>query len=168
MTTKELREKRVRLAEEANQILKKAHEDKRELLKPDEEEAWQKLHNEIDQLKRHIDMQERQDALNKALDEPETRQTEPSLIGGGDRTSGPALRRLQRGQEESQQAIRLWLLGAPTSGYQYTTEDRSLLERCGIAPASKTLDLNFSTMPMRSPPGMRPDASSLAAAKSCV
>src|SRR5262245_22701054 len=77
MTVKELREKRANLAELANAILKKAHDDKREVLTSEEEQEWQRIHDEIDALKRHIDMQEKQEAVTKQLGEPVERKVEP-------------------------------------------------------------------------------------------
>lgn len=150
MTIKELREKRAKLAEDANVILKKAHDEKRELLTAEEEQAWQKIHDEIDALKRHVDMLEKQATVDKQLEEPQPRATDSPAPSSEPHTSIVAIRRFRRSQEESNRAFRLWLLGAPTSGYAYTAEDKSLLERCGISPASKTLDLNLSAIPMRS------------------
>jgi HK97 family phage major capsid protein len=150
MTTKELREKRVRLAEEANQILKKAHDDKREILTAEEDQKWQALHDDIDKLKRHIDMQERQEALEQSLADPQARVTEPSQPRSDDsRDARAAMSRLQRGQEDSIRGLRAWLL-APAAGVQLTPEDRSAAERVGIALGARSLNLNFSTLPMRS------------------
>jgi HK97 family phage major capsid protein len=150
MLIKELREKRAKLADDAAAILKTAHEDKRELLKSDEEETWQKLHNEIDALKRHIDMQEKQEALTRSLEEPHDRVAEPTQFAPPSRSSGAAMRHLLKGQEDSARALRLWLLASPTSGYAITPEDKAVAERVGISLQAKQLDLSFSTEPMRS------------------
>lgn len=149
MTIKELREKRARLAEEAAAILKKAHDDKRELLKADEEETWQKLHTEIDALKRHIDMREKQEALDSSLDEPQARLTESAVLRS-ERSSGSAMQHLLKGQEDSRRALCLWLLASPRSGYSLTGDDQALLQRMGLNPHSKMLELNLSTKAMRS------------------
>ena len=148
MMIKELREKRATLAADAAEILKQAHDDKRELLKPDEEERWQAFHNEIDALKRHIDMQEQQARLQQSLDEAQPRVTEPTQPES--RSSGMAMRHLLKGQEDSTRALRLWLLASPTSGYAITAEDKSLAERVGVSLQAKQLDLSFSVDPMRS------------------
>lgn len=152
MTTKELREKRAGLAEEAASILKKAHDDKRDTLNADEEPKWQGLHDDIDKLLKQIERQERQEAVDRSLAEAQPRVVEPGAVRGANEDRSPVaeMRRLAQGQADSQRALRLWLLGAPTSGYTFSDEDRSLLTRFGISPMAKTLDLNFSTVPMRS------------------
>lgn len=151
MTTKELREKRATLAEQAASILKKAHDDKRDVLKPEEEQEWQRLHDDIDSLQRHIEKLERQAVIDKQLEEPQPRLVEPSAPRTDDRPgSGAAMRRLQMGQEDATRALRSWLLASPTSGYVLTPEDHAIAERVGINLRSKQLDLRFSTVPMRS------------------
>jgi HK97 family phage major capsid protein len=151
MDTKPLREKRVRLAEEANAKLKKAHDDGRDILTAEEEESWTRIHAEIDALERRIQMEEKQARVTKALEDGEERVTEPSVPRNGD---GPprgtlALRHFQAGQEDAQRAIRTWLLASPTSGYNLTSDDRALADRMGISLLSKQLEIRFSTVPMR-------------------
>jgi HK97 family phage major capsid protein len=159
MTTKELREKRGRLAEEANGILTKAHEDQRELLSDDEEQKWQAIHKDIDSLARHIEMQEKQDALERSLAETQGRKTEPTQprngngTGTGDegRDSRAAISRLTRGQEDINRGLRAWFLSpAADPGYSLSDEDKSAAQRVGINLASRTLTFNLSTLPMRS------------------
>jgi HK97 family phage major capsid protein len=151
MTTKELREKRAQLAEQAASILKKAHDDKREVLKPEEEQEWQRLHDDIDALKRHVDKLERQAEIDKQLADPQPRVIDPAPIRADDRPgSSAAMRRLQMGQEDATRALRAWFLASPTSGYALTEEDRAVAQRVGINLLSKQLDLRFSSLPMRS------------------
>jgi HK97 family phage major capsid protein len=153
--TATLREKRVRAAEEANLILKKAHDDGRDILHAEEEEAWTRAHTEIDALERHITMLERQERVAKQLEEPEARVSEPSApvsTRNGDRAlaATTALRRFQLGQEEAMRGLRAWLLASPTSGHSPTTEDRALADRIGLSLQAKQLELSFSVDPMRS------------------
>ena len=150
MTIKELREKRVAIAEEAAAILKKAHDDKREILSGEDEQSWQRMHNEIDALDRHIKMLERQEKLTKELEAPQERATEPTQPTPAERSSSTAMRHLQRGQEDSQRALRYWLLASPTSGHQVTSEERAVAERVGINLLAKQLDIRFSVTPMAS------------------
>jgi HK97 family phage major capsid protein len=150
-TAKDLRDKRVRLADAANQILTKAHLDGQEILKPDDEETWTRIHVEIDALERHITMIEKQAKLAQALEDPEARLTEPSPPRASDRASATmALRHFQAGQADAQRALRTWLLASPTSGYQITADDRALAERAGVSLLAKQLDISFSVEPMRS------------------
>lgn len=151
MTTKELREKRAGLAEEAASILKKAHDDKRDVLTTDEDAKWQALHDDIDKLLRQITMQERQEAIEKSLAEPQERKAEPGAVRSAtdDRSPSAEMRRLRMGQEDSLRALRTWLL-APLPNHILTDEDRAAAARVGINLLSKSLDLRFSTKPMRS------------------
>jgi HK97 family phage major capsid protein len=148
-TAKDLRDKRVRLAEAANGILTKAHNDGQELLSSDDEETWTRMHAEIDALERNITMIEKQEKLAQALQAPEARLTEPSLPRSERASASMALRQFQAGQEDASRALRTWLLASPTSGYQITGDDRALCERMGIALHAKQLEIRLSTQPMR-------------------
>src|SRR5262245_38539773 len=75
-TVKELREKRATLVEQANGILKKAHDDKREGLPTEDDQLWHRLHDEADLLKRHFEMLEKQEKIEKELAEPQQRMAE--------------------------------------------------------------------------------------------
>jgi HK97 family phage major capsid protein len=149
MTTKDLREKRVRLAEEANSILKKAHDDNRDVLRAEEEESWTRIHAEIDALERHITMVERQEKVAAQLSEAQERVVEPSVPRSERATVQTAMLRYQAGQEESLRAFRTWLLASPTSGYSITSDDRALCDRVGINLMAKQLEIRLSTAPMR-------------------
>jgi HK97 family phage major capsid protein len=61
MSTKELREQRAKLVEDAGAILTKAKGEKRDMT-GEERAQWQKLHDEADKLKATIDTEERQEA----------------------------------------------------------------------------------------------------------
>lgn len=148
-TAKDLRDKRVRLAEAANGILTKAHNDGQELLKPDEEETWTRMHAEIDALERNITMIEKQEKLAQLLGEGGERVTEPSLPRSERPAAALALQRFQATQDDAQRALRTWLLAAPTSGYTITGDDRALCDRMGISIGAKQVELRLSTRPMR-------------------
>ena len=148
-TAKDLRDKRVRLAEAANGILTKAHNNGQELLPPDEEETWTRMHAEIDALERNISMIEKQEKLALALAEGGERTTEPSLPRSERASATLALHRAQATQEDAHRALRLWLLAAPTSGYSLTGDERALCDRMGIPVAAKQVELRLSTRPMR-------------------
>lgn len=149
MEIQELIDKRIRAAEEGNVILRKAHDEKRDVLRADEEEAWNRIDAEVDALERHIKMLEKQNAVAKQLAAPEPRMSEPSRPATAG-TSQSAIRRFQASQDDAQRALRTWLLASPTSGHQITQEERGLAERMGISLTSKQLDLTFSVDPMRS------------------
>jgi len=150
-TAKDLRDKRVRLAEAANAILTKAHNDGQELLDADAEETWTRMHAEIDALERNISMMEKQEKLARALEEGGERTTEPSLPSrpGGSSAATLALHRAQATQEDAHRALRLWLLASPTSGYTLSGDERALCDRMGIPVGAKQVELRLSTRPMR-------------------
>jgi HK97 family phage major capsid protein len=148
-TAKDLRDKRVRLAEAANGILTKAHNNGQELLPPDEEETWTRMHAEIDALERNITMIEKQEKLARALEEGGERTTEPSVPRSERPAAALALQRFQATQDDAHRALRLWLLAAPTSGYTLTGDDRALCDRMGIPAGAKQVELRLSTRPMR-------------------
>lgn len=147
MTIKELREKRAALAAQAAAILKKAHDDQRELLTSDEEQEWQRLHDDVDKLGKHIEMQERQEAITATLEAPTARRTEPTQPSpeGGSRA---AMSLLQKGKQDSERALRAWML-APMPGVSLTDEDRAAAARVGVNLGARSLELKFSTVPMR-------------------
>jgi HK97 family phage major capsid protein len=150
MTTKELREKRGRLAEQAAAILKKAHDDQREQLTAEEEQEWQRLHDDSDALKRHIDKLEQQQALEKSLEDGQPLQHERAQPGATEgRDARAAMSRLARGQEDTNRALRAWLL-APMPGVTLTAEDQSAAQRIGLNLASRSFYAALSTQPMRS------------------
>ena len=80
--SKELREKRKNLAEQANAILVKAKDAKRDLT-AEETTQFDKLHDEIDKLRAQIDRIERQEDLEKEL-----RESQGRLAGGQQGTPG--------------------------------------------------------------------------------
>jgi HK97 family phage major capsid protein len=155
MTTQELRDKRRTLNLQADAILKKAHDDKREILTGEEEQEWQRLHDEMDALKRHIDKLEAQAKRTEEIEEVQPRQTAPNPVGApaderrGDRNSQAGMRYLRQGQADMARALRAWLL-YPAPGVTLSAEDRSACERVGVNLASKSLAISLSTMPMRS------------------
>lgn len=153
MTIQELRDKRRSINLQADAILKKAHDDKREILTPEEEQEWQRMHDEIDALKRHIDKLEAQAKRTEEIEEAQPRQTAPNPVGTeerrGERSSQAGMRYLRQGQADMVRALRSWLL-YPAPGVSLSQEDRAACERVGVGLASKSLDLTFSTMPMRS------------------
>ena len=147
-TAKDLRDKRVRLAEAANGILTKAHNDGQELLQPDEEETWDRMHAEIDALERNIAMIEKQEQAGDAA--RGGRRARDRAERAPERAAGRslALQRYRRPrQDDAQRALRTWLLAAPTSGYTITGDDRALCDRMGIPVYAKQVELRLSTRP---------------------
>ena len=148
MTTKELREKRVALAEEAHQILKRAHDDKRDTLKPEEEQEWQRRHDEIDSLGRHVVMLEKQEELARSFEAPQERKVEPVRPGNGngdDRSSVRAMGNLRQGQEDLTDALRGWFIAG--SDQEPTERHFEAAKRVGLDFRNRTLHMRLAQKP---------------------
>ena len=76
MTSKELREKRANLAEQAKAILKVATDEKRDM-STEETTQFDKIHEDIEKLKSQIDRIERQEDLDKELRQSQGRMAGP-------------------------------------------------------------------------------------------
>jgi HK97 family phage major capsid protein len=151
MTTKELLEKRAGIGEQANAILRKAAEEKRDTLSPEEEQTWQRMHDEIDALKRHIDMRAKQEAFDAAQAEPQERVVAPAAIarnGDEGRSSGSAVRAFQRTQMDLMEALRGWFISGsdklPTEG------QTEAAKRVGLDFRNRTLHLSLAPKAPRS------------------
>jgi HK97 family phage major capsid protein len=150
MTTKELREKRVALAEEANQILKKAHDDKRDVLKAEEEQEWQRRHDEIDSLGRHVVMLEKQEELARSFEVAQERKVEPMRPGasnGDERSSTRAMTSLRQGQEDLTDALRGWFIAG--SDQEPTERHIEAAKRVGLDFRNRTLHMRLAPKPPR-------------------
>jgi HK97 family phage major capsid protein len=147
LTTKELREKRVRLAEEARAIIDGAAKDKREALKSEEEEKWKAIHTEIDSLARHIEIRERQDEEERRLAEPQPRKTEaPQPSPGSSEPHRPA-GRLKFGDNDAREALRGWFLAG--SDKEPLPEHIEVAQRVGLDLRSKNIHLRLSPYPLK-------------------
>ena len=69
MTLQELRDQKLKLAEQADQILKKAGEEQRHDLTKEEDAQFDAIHADIDKLTKQIQREERQDAVRASLSE---------------------------------------------------------------------------------------------------
>lgn len=151
--TKSLREKRKQLSEDAGAILTKAGEEGREMLRADEEEQYQKLHVDIDALTRHIDAREKQEDLERRLNESQGRRSEPArpdseVRAGSDPNSAAAMSRVSRGKVESLEALRTWALAG--SNQRPDSDHIERARKVGIDIHQKTLVLDLSQVSMRS------------------
>lgn len=149
---KELIEKRSRLAEENAQILAKAAKDGRDILNPDEDTEWQSRDAAIDALTKNIMMRQRQEATERLISDAEERKTEPSAPGADGSASGSAvaLRRLARGRDDFDMALRGWFLTGTDK--PVLPEHRAAAERIGLNLDQRALILNFAK---RAPRTMR-------------
>lgn len=141
MTEKELREQRAKLIHEARQILEKAEADKR-ILTAEERERWDKLDNEAEAIKQHIERLERQAREEQTLTEPTGRRTQPAAPGHQPPGS-PLDRRimLEVGNAERRQAFRTWLLAG--SDRELSSDQIEMAKRNGVDVRNRQLHVSF-------------------------
>ena len=77
---KELRAKRANLVEQANDVLKRAEAESRNLT-AEEDQQWSALHTEADEIKVQYERMEKQDDLNAEMNRSAGRVTEPQQAG---------------------------------------------------------------------------------------
>jgi len=153
MNLQELRDERKRLANQADEILTKAREEKRDT-NPEEDKTFDTIHADIEKLRLRIEREERQETVNASLAESQGRRSEPSQPRNPEYGSGRLTDR-DRGE-----ALRAWMTaGAP--GAELTDQQRSLARRSGINLDSKRL--TFTLGPAIRP--TMPDANGLRASE---
>ena len=123
MTTRELREARAKLVEEARQILGKASEEKRSMT-AEEDAKWTAIHTDVDRLKTQIDTLERQAAAEADL-RSNPAPDEKKLVT-------PAF-----GADEKRRAFRAW--AAQGSNVSLSAEDLELARKHGFGGNSITI-----------------------------
>jgi HK97 family phage major capsid protein len=95
MTAKELREKRAGLIHQAGALLKKAEDEKRDLTQ-EEENQWTTLHAEADKLKAQFERMEKQEDLDKEMNESRGRLAGGKESGTENRDTAEELKKKQR------------------------------------------------------------------------
>ncbi len=151
----ELREKKGRLANEADQILVQAKTENRERLTKEEESKFDTIHEEIEGLSATISRMEKQESVTASLNESQGRRSAPQSPQRTTATYSGVITDRDRGE-----AFRAWAVaGAP--GAELTEHQRSNAQRCGVDLASKrmTFQLGPSMKPtMPSDMGLKPSA----------
>lgn len=153
---KDLIEKRARLHEQASAILKKAHEEKRERLSAEEQQAFDRLHEEIDAYKAHIDRVQRSDQVEQELSASLGRRSDPVQPGREDGSGGnghgePAARRIiQQSEEDRLEAIRVWFMAGSELRSKITPHQFEIANRIGLDPNARQISLYLSRRAPRS------------------
>lgn len=138
----ELEEKRRRLHAENTALLKKAKDDGRDILNPDEETEWQGRDAAIETLTKNIEMRRKQDRIEAVLADAHERRTEPNPVESrGDGTA--ALRRLAQSSQDFEMALRGWFIAG--SDKPLLPEHTKAAERIGLDLRNRMLTLNLST-----------------------
>jgi HK97 family phage major capsid protein len=137
MNLQELREKKNGLSVQASEILKLAAADNRLNLRSDEEEKFDKIHDEISALDASIKRMEKQAAVEATLSEGAGRRSEPSQIA---RPSANVNR--QVATADRSEGLRSWLLAG--SDAERTPEMREAAARCGFSLDTPKLHMKFA------------------------
>jgi HK97 family phage major capsid protein len=142
MTKQELIEKKGRLANEADQILKKAAEEGRYDLTADEDRSFSAIHDDIEKITKHLD----RIVKTESLSEGDGRRSEAPPIEN--RTSQSRATGLPVSQQDRAEALRAWMIAGTEEGV--TDAQRDVARRCGIDLSKSKLSLSFlSPAPLR-------------------
>jgi HK97 family phage major capsid protein len=141
MTLPELREQKGRLAAEANAILTKAREENRHDLTKEEDTKFDAIHADIEKLTKQIEREEKQASVEKSLEEPAGRRSDPNPLenrGGGGRVTLAG----RVTEHDRKEAFRAWALaGVPER--ELAPEQREIARRCGVQVDAKTLRMQL-------------------------
>jgi HK97 family phage major capsid protein len=141
MTKQELIEKKGRLANEADQILKKAAEEGRYDLTADENRQFDAIHEDVEKITKHLSRIEKTEAFTAG----EGRRTEAAPVEN--RASISRATGLAVTQQERNEALRAWMLAGKA---EVSDAQREIARRCGIDLNKKELSLGmFSPKPLR-------------------
>jgi HK97 family phage major capsid protein len=141
MTKQELIEKRARLLNEADEILKKAKDEGRYDLTADENTRWDAIHADADKMKAFIDKCDKQesnaDGNGRRTDPNPTEQRGNGNHGGAGRVSA----------EDRRDALRGWFLAGSVDGVPEPI--RQAATRAGVNVESKYLHLSLPEHALR-------------------
>jgi HK97 family phage major capsid protein len=137
MNLQELRDKKNGLSTQASEILKLAAADNRLNLRSDEEEKFDKIHDEISALDASIKRMEKQAAVEETLKEGAGRRSEPSQPTRATANVNRQVATADRGE-----GLRSWLLAG--SDAERTPEMREVAARCGFNLDTPRLNMKFA------------------------
>lgn len=140
MEKQELIEKRMRLLNEADDILKRAKEEGRYELTGDEDKRWNEIHADADKQKAFLDKLDKQEALA----EPTGRRSEPS----NPQRQYESQRVVGRPSNSDRlEGFRSWFQAGTPEGC--TPEQRAVAQRCGINLESKSMRIMLPDTALR-------------------
>lgn len=143
MEKQELIDKRIRLLNEADDILKTAKDEKRYDLTADEDRRWAEIHADADKIKAFLDKIEKQEGHAEGVgrrSEP-TDPKESRQRGGGFQKATAA---------DHDMAMRGWLLAGSIEGDKSTDAHREAASRCGVNLASRQMTIRLAPQALRS------------------
>src|SRR6185295_5702012 len=129
ITLPELREQKGRLANEADEILKKAAAENRTDLRKEEEDKFDAIHADIEKLSGTIKRLEKQEATMASLTESAGRRSDPNPV----ETRGTQSRGSvgQASEHDRVEGLRAWMT-AGVAGNEPTDAQRASARRAGI------------------------------------
>ena len=152
MQTKDMREQRLRLHEQAQAILTKVKDEKRETLTVEETAEFDRIHAEIDALKATIDRLERSEAMERELSEPAPRRTEPNRPAVEPPAHLPATqasRHIETTEEDRLEGFRAWLMAGSDLRPTITPQQAEIARRVGFDLSVRQCDIRLSHRPLK-------------------
>jgi HK97 family phage major capsid protein len=139
----ELRQKKGELCDQADEVLKKAADDKRTELTKDEQDKWDKIDDDIEKLTAVITRMEKAQTTRASLEEPKGRRSDPNPIDTRSSYRGSAGKVTEN---ERIEAFRAWALGGVPYDDVVSDHQRELARRCGINIDSKRLTVQMGPL----------------------
>lgn len=137
--------KKGQLVNEANEILKTVHDQKREALSAEEETKFNAIHADIEKISKHVAMIEKQELAERGAGQQEERLITPSSIPSGSTHDTRSV----SSRRDHQDALRAWLL-APMPGMDMPSQWREAAKRTGVDLNSRYMTFRMSGQPLAS------------------
>jgi HK97 family phage major capsid protein len=143
MTIQELRAERKTLADQADEILRKAREENRETT-ADEDASFDRIHEDIDKLRKRIEREERQLDVQASLAESSRRSDPNPIQNRQTEHRGPT----RVTEADRMDGLRSWLLAG--SDHVHTPELREAASRAGFNLEHRNLSFKLPRVAPRS------------------
>ena len=134
-----LLQKKGQLAEQARLILEDAKKDGREALRQEEETKFHAIHADIENITRTIDAFNKQEDIERSLNDPGTRKTSPAQLDNTRTDSA-----LTRGAKDHNDALRGWFLNGAKSAGGAKDYQRAAAARVGLDLNANSLNFRLS------------------------
>lgn len=149
---KDLEAKRNKLIVDAGEILTLAAKDGREGLRADEQEKWERLHDDATAINTHLEIRRQQAEFETHLNGSAGRQADPNPVATETRGSASAeyaQTRLRHSHQDAELALRSWLLSGSPEGATLPPSWLEASTRCGVNPLNKNLTIRLSPRPLK-------------------
>lgn len=146
LTIPDLLQRKGELAEQAKQILDAAAADNRQTLKAEEEQRFDAIHADIEQLTKTIARMQKQEEIEQSLTDSAGRRSEPNPNPTERRREESRVVRIS--QRDAVEGLRAWLLAG--SDAERTTEMREVASRVGMNLDHNRLNFKLPAIPLSS------------------